>query len=73
VTPSGIEHATLWLAVQSQWVPGEISSGIKQPGDEAGHSPSPHAQVMNKRSYTSTPPNAFMVHRNNDAGSTLVI
>jgi len=56
VTPLGIEHATFWLVAQSQWVTGEIPSGIKQPGDEAGHSPPSNAKVMNKQSYTSSPP-----------------
>jgi len=59
MTPSGIERATFWLVQQSQWVPGEIPSGIKQPGDEAGHSPPQNVKVMNKQKYTSTPPICF--------------
>jgi hypothetical protein len=73
MTPLGIEHATFWLVAQSQWVTGEIPSRIKQPGDEAGHSPPANAKVMNKQSYTSVLLYAFTVHRNNDAGNTLAI
>jgi hypothetical protein len=34
----------VWIA---QWVPGEISLGIKQPGREADHSPLSSAEVKN--------------------------
>jgi hypothetical protein len=39
-----------------QWVPGALSLGVKWPGHEADHSPSPSAKVKNEWSYTSTPP-----------------
>jgi len=39
-----------------QWVPGDLSLRIKQPGHEADHSPPSSAEVKNACSYTSTPP-----------------
>jgi hypothetical protein len=43
-----------------QWVPGDLSPGIKQPGREADHSPRTSAEVKKMWIYTSTPPYAFM-------------
>jgi hypothetical protein len=39
-----------------QWVPRDLSLGIKGPGREADHSPLSSAEVKNAWSYTSTPP-----------------
>jgi hypothetical protein len=39
----------------TQWVPGTLSLGVKQPGREADHSPPSSAEVKNAWSYTSTP------------------
>jgi hypothetical protein len=54
----------------SQWVPGALSLGVKQPGREADHSPPSSAEVKNWWSYTSTPQYVFMAwflvkHREN--------
>jgi hypothetical protein len=43
-----------------QWVPGALSSGVKQPGHEADHTPPSSADVKNARNYTSTPQYAFV-------------
>jgi hypothetical protein len=43
-----------------QWVPGALSSGVKQPGREADHSTPTSANVKNTWIYTSTPPYVFM-------------
>jgi hypothetical protein len=43
-----------------QWVPGALSSGLKQPGREAEHSPPASAEVKKMWIYTYTPPYAFM-------------
>jgi hypothetical protein len=37
------------------WVPGAISSGIKRPRREAGHSPPSGTEVKNLSNYTATP------------------
>jgi hypothetical protein len=42
-----------------QWVPGDLSKGVKRPRREADHSPS-SAEVKNEWSYTSTPQYTFM-------------
>jgi hypothetical protein len=42
-----------------QWVLGEISSGIKQPGREADHSPSSIAEVKNGG---AIPPSSIFLH-----------
>jgi hypothetical protein len=39
-----------------QWVQGDVSPAVKQPGREAYHSPLFRAEVKNTWSYTSTPP-----------------
>jgi len=39
-----------------QWVPAELSLGVKRPGFEADHSPPYSAEVKNAWSYTSTAP-----------------
>jgi len=39
-----------------QWGPGALSTGVKQPGHEADHSPPSSADIENMWSYTSTPP-----------------
>jgi hypothetical protein len=38
-----------------QWVPGDLSLGVKPSGREADHSPPSSAEVKNAWSYTSTP------------------
>jgi hypothetical protein len=43
-----------------QWVSGVLYLGAKRPQREADHSTLSSAQVKNARSYTSTPPDAFM-------------
>jgi hypothetical protein len=43
-----------------QWVPGAISSGIKQPGRETDHSPPASAEVNKMWIYTSTPQYALI-------------
>jgi hypothetical protein len=43
-----------------QWVPGELSLGVKRPEREADHSPPSNAEVKNAWSYTSTPHYVFM-------------
>jgi hypothetical protein len=39
-----------------QWVPGDLSQGVKLPGHEAHHSSPSSAEVKNAWSYTSIPP-----------------
>jgi hypothetical protein len=39
-----------------QWVPGDLSLGVKRPGREADNSPPSTAEAKNGRSYTSNPP-----------------
>jgi hypothetical protein len=53
-----------------QWVPGDLSLGVKRPGHETDHSPRSSAEVKNAWRYTSTPQYAFMAwclakHRDN--------
>jgi len=43
-----------------QWVPGNLSLGIKQPRHEADYSPPPCDKVKNVYRYTSIPPYIFM-------------
>lgn len=43
-----------------QWVLGVLYSKVKWPGRAADHSPASRAEVMNKWSYNSTPPYAFI-------------
>jgi hypothetical protein len=43
-----------------QWVPGDVSSGIKRPGREADHSPPASAEVKKMWINTSTLPYAYM-------------
>jgi hypothetical protein len=43
-----------------QWIPGDLSLGVKRPGREADYSPPSGAEVKNAWSYTSTPQYAFM-------------
>jgi hypothetical protein len=43
-----------------QWVPGALSSEVKQPGREADHSPPASAKVKKLWIYTSTLPYTFM-------------
>jgi hypothetical protein len=38
-----------------QWVPGDLSLGVKRPGREADHSPPASAEVKKMWIYTSTP------------------
>jgi hypothetical protein len=45
-----------------QWVPGNLTPGLKRPGSEAHHSPPTNAEVRNKWISTSTPP---VKHRDN--------
>jgi hypothetical protein len=40
----------------TQWVPGDLSQGLKRWGREADHSPPSSAEVNNACYYTSTPP-----------------
>jgi hypothetical protein len=44
-----------------QWVPGALSTGVKQLGREVDHSPPTSAEVKKMWIYTSTPPYAFML------------
>jgi hypothetical protein len=39
----------------SQWVPGDISPGVKRPGREVNHSPPTSAEVKKMWIYTATP------------------
>jgi len=39
-----------------QWVPGDTSPGLKQPENEADHSPPSIAEVRNSWSYITVPP-----------------
>jgi hypothetical protein len=43
-----------------QWVPGDLSLGVKRSGREADHSPPFRAEVKNVWSYTSIPQYVFM-------------
>jgi hypothetical protein len=43
-----------------QWVQGALSSGVKQQGREADHSPPTSAEVKKMWIYTSIPPYAFL-------------
>jgi hypothetical protein len=43
-----------------QWVPGNLSPGVKRQWREADHSPPANAEVNKTWIYTSTPPYAFM-------------
>jgi hypothetical protein len=43
-----------------QWVTGGFSPGLKRQGREVDHLPPASDEVKNTRSYTSTPPYAFM-------------
>jgi hypothetical protein len=52
------------------WVPGFLSSGVKQPGREADHSPPPSAEVKNAWSYKSAPPISIHVVVLNEAMAT---
>jgi hypothetical protein len=49
------------LPCRIQWVAVALSPGVKRPGREADHSPSPIAEVKNAWSYTSIPPYVFLV------------
>jgi hypothetical protein len=42
-----------------QWVPGDLSPGVKREGREADHSPPTSADFNKMWIYTSTPPYAF--------------
>jgi hypothetical protein len=44
----------------TQWVPGDLSQGVKRQGREADHSTPTSAEVKNTRIYTSTPPYDFV-------------
>jgi hypothetical protein len=60
-----------------QWVPGDLSLGLKRPGREADRSPPSNAEVKNAWSYTSTPQYVFMAcclvkHRGNFTFTILV-
>jgi hypothetical protein len=44
----------------TEWVQWTLSSGVKRPRHEAGHSPPPSSDVKSAWSYTSTPPQVFM-------------
>jgi hypothetical protein len=46
-----------------QWVPGALSPGVKRPGREIDQSPPTSAEVNKMWLCTSTPPYAFMKHR----------
>jgi len=47
---------SLWpIQPPIQWVPGDLSPGVKLPGREADHSPPSSAGVKNSWRYTSTP------------------
>jgi hypothetical protein len=63
-----------------QWVPGDLSLGVKRRGREAHHSPQSNAEVQNAWSYTSTPQYAFMAwysvkrkHRDNFLSFLIVL
>jgi hypothetical protein len=43
-----------------QWVPGNLSLGVKRPGSVADYSPPSSAEVKNAWSYSSTPQYVFM-------------
>jgi hypothetical protein len=43
-----------------QWIPGVLSTGVKRPGREAGHSPPASAEVNKMWIYTFTPTYDFM-------------
>jgi hypothetical protein len=43
-----------------QWVPGDLSPGVKRPGRESDHSPPTSAEVENTLTSTSTSLYAFM-------------
>jgi hypothetical protein len=43
-----------------QWVPGNLSPGIKREGRESGHSSPTSAEVKKMWIYTSNPPCAFV-------------
>jgi hypothetical protein len=43
-----------------QWVPGDLSPGLKRPGREADHSPPTSAEVKKTWIYTLTSPYVFM-------------
>jgi hypothetical protein len=43
-----------------QWVPEDLSLGIKRPGREADHSPPSNAEVKNAWIYTSAPQYVFV-------------
>jgi hypothetical protein len=43
-----------------QWVPGDLSPGVKRLGGETDHSPPASAEVKKIWMYTSIPPYAFM-------------
>jgi hypothetical protein len=43
-----------------QWVLGDLSPGVSQPGRETDHSPPTNAEVKNTWIYTSIPPYIFM-------------
>jgi hypothetical protein len=40
----------------TQWVPGDLSLGVKRSGREADHSPASSSEVKNAWIYTSTTP-----------------
>jgi hypothetical protein len=44
-----------------QWVPGTLYLEVKRPEHESDHSSPSSTKVKNSWSYTSTPPNTFMV------------
>jgi hypothetical protein len=43
-----------------QWIPGDLSLGVRRPGSEADHSPPSSAKFKNAWSYTYAPQYAFM-------------
>jgi hypothetical protein len=44
-----------------QWIPRNISKGVKWPGRDVNHSTRNSAEFKNASSYTSTPPYGFVV------------
>jgi hypothetical protein len=63
--PAGAGNFSLHHRVQNgsgatqppiQWVPEDLSLGVKRPGREADHSPPSSAEVKNAWSYISTSP-----------------
>jgi hypothetical protein len=44
----------------TQWIPGDLSVGVKEPGCEADRYPLSSAEVKSAWSYTSTPSYVFM-------------